>query len=194
MACSEYLWTAKVWANQLATVGRPIDDEDLISYIISGLSPIFNSFITSYTFITRENPLNFEDFRDELLNHEMLLNQQMLLLLTHLLLPCLLKEQVHSHLINSICRESCHSNSTIDFPLGARILGSTPMAFQKIAFLPTDRDPTCHSTSTISRVPTSTLAKAPTMLLPLSATLQNPTSASPQELHSRFVAKPTTKL
>jgi hypothetical protein len=76
MACSDYLRTAKVWADQLAAVGRPIDDEDLISYIIGGLSPIFNSFITSYTFITRENPLNFEDFRDELLNHEMLLNQQ----------------------------------------------------------------------------------------------------------------------
>jgi len=76
MTCSDFLRAAKVWADQLAAVGRPIDDEDLISYIISGLNPTFNSFITSYIFITRDNPLTFEEFRDELLNHEMLLNQQ----------------------------------------------------------------------------------------------------------------------
>jgi hypothetical protein len=76
MTCSEYLRAAKVWADQLAAVGRPIDDEDLISFIISGLNPIYNSFITSYIFVTRENPLSFEDFQDEILNHEMLLNQQ----------------------------------------------------------------------------------------------------------------------
>jgi hypothetical protein len=76
MTCSDFLRAAKVWADQLASVGRPIDDEDLISYIISGLNATFNSFITSYIFITRDNPLTFEEFRDELLNHEMLLNQQ----------------------------------------------------------------------------------------------------------------------
>ena len=76
MTYSEYLQAAKVWVDQLAAMGRPIDDEDLISFIIGGLSPIFNSSITSYIFATHENPLSFEDFQDEILNHEMLLNQQ----------------------------------------------------------------------------------------------------------------------
>jgi hypothetical protein len=75
-SCAEYLKTAKGWANQLAVIGRPTDDEDLISYIISGLNPTFNAFVTSYGLATRDNPLSFADFQDELLNHEMLLNQQ----------------------------------------------------------------------------------------------------------------------
>jgi hypothetical protein len=75
MSCSEYLQVAKIWADQLTDVGHPIDDEDLISFIISGLNHVFNSFITSYIFITCENPLSFDDFHNELLNHEMLLNQ-----------------------------------------------------------------------------------------------------------------------
>lgn len=75
MAYYEYLRVAKVWADQLAIVGHPIDDEDLISFIISDLNPIYNSFITSYIFVTRENSLSFEDFQDELLNHEILLKQ-----------------------------------------------------------------------------------------------------------------------
>ncbi|XP_059431594.1 uncharacterized protein LOC132165108 [Corylus avellana] len=76
MTCYEYLRAAKVWVDQLAAVGHPIDDEDLISFIIGDLNAIYNSFITSYIFVTRENSLSFKDFQNELLNHEMLLNQQ----------------------------------------------------------------------------------------------------------------------
>jgi hypothetical protein len=57
-------------------VGKPIEDDDLISFIVSGLNPSFNSFITTFSFATRETSLNFEDFQELLLNHEMLLNQQ----------------------------------------------------------------------------------------------------------------------
>lgn len=74
--CSEYLKSAKAWAYQLATIGKPIEDEDLISLIVSGLNLSFNAFITSFSFATRENPLTFNDFQDELLSHEMLLTQQ----------------------------------------------------------------------------------------------------------------------
>ena len=67
--------TAKRWADQLAAIGKPTDDEDLISFIISGLNPTFNSFVTYVSIAARDNPLSFLDFQDELLNHEMLLNQ-----------------------------------------------------------------------------------------------------------------------
>jgi hypothetical protein len=59
----------------LDVVGKPLDDEDLISFIISGLNPSFNTFVTLFFFTTREKALTFEDFQDELLSHEMLLNQ-----------------------------------------------------------------------------------------------------------------------
>jgi hypothetical protein len=42
--CSEYVCAAKSLADQLAMVGKPVSDEDLISYIISGLSPRYNAF------------------------------------------------------------------------------------------------------------------------------------------------------
>jgi hypothetical protein len=74
--CSEYLKNAKSWSNQLAAIGKPIDDEDLISYIISGLNPSFNAFVTVFSMTSKDKESSFSDFQDELLSHEMLLNQQ----------------------------------------------------------------------------------------------------------------------
>jgi hypothetical protein len=62
-SCSEYLQNAKNWSDELAVVGKPIADEDLISLIVNGLNPSFNSFISAYTFVNRENQLSFEDFQ-----------------------------------------------------------------------------------------------------------------------------------
>ena len=69
--CSKHLQTTKSLVDQLATVGKPLLEDDLISY---ALNPLFNKFITSLSLATRDNPVSFIDFRDELLNHEMLLN------------------------------------------------------------------------------------------------------------------------
>jgi hypothetical protein len=77
-SCSEYLQTAKLLADQLATSSITIPDEELISFIFNGLNPPFTSFITTYSFATQENQISFDDFQDELLSHEMLLNQQQL--------------------------------------------------------------------------------------------------------------------
>lgn len=70
------LLTAKTWGDQLVAVGKPIDDEDLISLIISGLNPIFSTFVITFSLSTRNTSLSFHDFQDELLNHELMLNQQ----------------------------------------------------------------------------------------------------------------------
>jgi hypothetical protein len=75
-SCTEYLQTAKTCADQLAAVGKPVDEEDLISFIISGLNPSFNVFITTFNLTTRETPLPYADFESELLNHETLLANQ----------------------------------------------------------------------------------------------------------------------
>lgn len=62
--------------DQVAAVGNSIEDEDLISFIVSSLNPSFNTFITSFQFATYENPLTLTNFEDELLSPEMLLNNQ----------------------------------------------------------------------------------------------------------------------
>jgi hypothetical protein len=75
-SCFEYLKTAKNWADQLAAIGKSTNDEDLLSYIISGLNPSYNSFITSYSIATRDKVPSFANFQEELLSHEMLLQKQ----------------------------------------------------------------------------------------------------------------------
>jgi hypothetical protein len=76
-SCTEYLKEAKSLANQLAAaLGQPIIDADLISFVISGLNPSLNSFITTFALASRDNPRSFSDFQTELLSHERLLNQQ----------------------------------------------------------------------------------------------------------------------
>jgi len=75
-SCSDYIQAAKECADQLAAVGKPLPDEDLITYLTNGLNPTFNSFITTISILTRDKQFSFEDFQDELLNHEMLLRHQ----------------------------------------------------------------------------------------------------------------------
>jgi hypothetical protein len=67
---------AKILADQLNAAGNPIPDEELIIAILNGLNPSFTHFITTYSFHTKVNEINFEDFQDKLLSHEMLINQQ----------------------------------------------------------------------------------------------------------------------
>jgi hypothetical protein len=74
--CTAYLNFAKTCADQLAAIGKPVDDEDLISYLMGGLNPSFNSFITTITITSRNTSLSFADFRAELYNHEMMLDRQ----------------------------------------------------------------------------------------------------------------------
>jgi hypothetical protein len=72
-SCSEYLGETKACAALLAAAGQPVEEEDLISYVLGGLSPAYTTFITLFTFSTRTSSMSFEDFQAELLNHEILL-------------------------------------------------------------------------------------------------------------------------
>jgi hypothetical protein len=73
-SCSDYLLTAKNWADQLVVASKPVDDEDLNSYIVGGLNSSCHSFITSLSFATRDAMISFHDFQYELLNFEHLLD------------------------------------------------------------------------------------------------------------------------
>jgi hypothetical protein len=70
-SCTEFLQAAL--ANQLAVAGKPLDDDDLISFIISGLNNNYTGFVTVMSFSTRNSNISFDDFETELLSHELLL-------------------------------------------------------------------------------------------------------------------------
>jgi hypothetical protein len=74
LTCASYLAEAKFLADQLSTIGKLVDDDDLISFIIGALNNTFAQFITSYSFHIRETSMSFFDFRSEMLNHEIILN------------------------------------------------------------------------------------------------------------------------
>lgn len=75
-SCSDFLYSAKLWADQLAAVGKPLADDDLISYVISGLNHIYAPFVTTLSFVNQNSTISFDDFQSELLSHEIFLNHQ----------------------------------------------------------------------------------------------------------------------
>ncbi|KAB5520251.1 hypothetical protein DKX38_024570 [Salix brachista] len=60
--CLSYIEEAKLFSDQLSAAGKPVDEQDLISYLLSGLKPQFMPFITAFTFATRETELSLDDF------------------------------------------------------------------------------------------------------------------------------------
>jgi hypothetical protein len=75
-SCAEYVNFAKLLTHQLATVGKAIDDDELITYILVGLNPSFNPFVVSLSLATRDFSLMVEDFNTELLSIEQLIENQ----------------------------------------------------------------------------------------------------------------------
>ncbi|KAF9664119.1 hypothetical protein SADUNF_Sadunf17G0123000 [Salix dunnii] len=71
--CLSYIEEAKLFSDQLSAAGKPVDEQDLISYLLSGLKPQFMPFITAFTFATREKELSLDDFQTEILNFETLM-------------------------------------------------------------------------------------------------------------------------
>ena len=74
LTCSNYIQSAKLYSDQLAAVGKPIPNDDLIFFFFNGLNLSFNTFVTTVSLLTREKQLTLDDFQEELINHEMLLN------------------------------------------------------------------------------------------------------------------------
>ncbi|KAF5479349.1 hypothetical protein F2P56_000181 [Juglans regia] len=55
-------------ANTLASTGNPLPNKEFVTYLLNGLSPSFESFITSIT--TRAKPITFHELYHLLLIHE----------------------------------------------------------------------------------------------------------------------------
>lgn len=54
-------------------MGKRVDGDDWISYILSGLNSAYTAFIISFNFATQDSNISFEDFQAEHLNYEILL-------------------------------------------------------------------------------------------------------------------------
>jgi hypothetical protein len=70
--CTDYLLTAKNLADQLAAIGKGVEDEELISYVIGGLNPSYHTFVTTFCYGNRDTAVPFDDFQTELINYEQL--------------------------------------------------------------------------------------------------------------------------
>lgn len=51
-SCSKFSQVAKTLSDQLAIMGKPATDDDLITNIINGLNSYYHAFATSYSFAT----------------------------------------------------------------------------------------------------------------------------------------------
>jgi hypothetical protein len=74
--CIKYLHEAKLCADQLAAVGKPVEEDDLISAVIGGLNATFTTFITTCSFALHDSTMSFDDFQSKLLSQRCCLNNK----------------------------------------------------------------------------------------------------------------------
>ncbi|KAF9677951.1 hypothetical protein SADUNF_Sadunf08G0161300 [Salix dunnii] len=78
---SEFMEETKTLVDQLAVAGKTTDDQDLISFLLRGLRPVFNPFVTSFNFARRHKDFSFDNFQAELLSFETLIDSHINLML-----------------------------------------------------------------------------------------------------------------
>ena len=54
MSCQSFLDEVKSLIDELLVVGKPIEDSDLILFVLNGLNSSFHSFVTTYTLLAKE--------------------------------------------------------------------------------------------------------------------------------------------
>jgi hypothetical protein len=79
--CAEFVRSAKMLADQLAFIGKPVGNDDLISYIVGVLKPQYNSFVTSFSFTNKDDSMDLESFLSQLtaMNNSSSIRTKMLL-------------------------------------------------------------------------------------------------------------------
>lgn len=70
---SAYYTKMTSWADELAAAGKPLDDEEMISYILAGLDSDYNPLVSS---ITRQADLSLSDLYADLLSFDAHLESQ----------------------------------------------------------------------------------------------------------------------
>jgi glutathionylspermidine synthase len=65
---AEYISKMKTLADEMASAGKKLDDEELTSYILDGLDSEYNSIVSSIA--ARVEPISFGELYSQLLTHE----------------------------------------------------------------------------------------------------------------------------
>ena len=72
MSCQSFLDEIKSLSNESSTIGKPVEDSDLIFSVLNGLNSSFHSFVTIYMLLAKEKSMPFFDFHVELLNYDLM--------------------------------------------------------------------------------------------------------------------------
>jgi len=72
LSCQNILDFIKSLADELSVVGKPIDDSDLILFVLNGLNSSFHFFVTTYMLLSKKKSMSFSDFHAEQLNHDLM--------------------------------------------------------------------------------------------------------------------------
>ena len=124
---SNYLLTAKSWAGQLAAIGKAVDDEDLISYVVGGLNSSYHPFITSLSFATRDVPISFDAFQIELLNFEYLLESHVKFVLPESNQVAFFTQKSKQQYYNKKTKFQQYPNQRLHPPQQQRLIFQTPI-------------------------------------------------------------------
>ena len=76
MSCSDFVEHAKALADQLAAIGKLVDEANFISLVLGGLNTAYTPFMSNCYFAQREKPVSLFDFQSELFAFEALLDSQ----------------------------------------------------------------------------------------------------------------------
>ena len=73
LTASEYYRKMRGFADAMASIGKPLTDEEVLGYILAGLGPEFEPLVASVT--ARDDPISLSSFYAFLLSAELRLEQ-----------------------------------------------------------------------------------------------------------------------
>lgn len=74
LSMPDYIAKMKTYVDDMAAAGKPLEDDDVVSYVLTGLDPDYNPIVTSV--LTRAEPIRLDEFFSQLLSFEMHLDMQ----------------------------------------------------------------------------------------------------------------------
>nr|CAB3483590.1 unnamed protein product [Digitaria exilis] len=74
LSMADYIAKMKTYVDDMTVAGKPLEDDDVISYVLTGLDTDYNPIATSI--LTRADPIGLDEFFSQLLSFEMRLDMQ----------------------------------------------------------------------------------------------------------------------
>ncbi|KAJ3691762.1 hypothetical protein LUZ61_020926 [Rhynchospora tenuis] len=75
-SCTDFVLRIRQLADELASIGAPPSEDDLLLVVTNGLGSEYNAFVAAITTTSRHEALSLQDLHGMLLSHEALINSQ----------------------------------------------------------------------------------------------------------------------